>query len=219
MVLIGTKWQTTQFQSSILIHPTSPSLQCSHPSTLQVTWSLESGHLLDRSVTQTWACWRKQRVRKRWKIWRFWGRFWGLSLTGSSYRHELLESPTKASKSAVIDPGEYGSFPVSKCSCHLWSSKTFVLVTLYSIAHSNRRDRSRCFTPLLQSQCFPSLNSMTGTCPRHCLSGRVTCWEIWRGLVGSPPTSCSTQVKMQTVELQIREEESATSLHPPLHAG
>lgn len=63
---------------------------------------------------------------KRWKIRRLWGHFWGLSLTGSSYRHELLESPTKTSRSAVSDLGEYGSFPVSKCSYHPWSSKTFV---------------------------------------------------------------------------------------------
>lgn len=59
---------------------------------------------------------------KRWKIRHLWGPLWGLSLTGSSYRHELLESPTKTSKSAVIDLGEYGSFPVSRRSYHLWSS-------------------------------------------------------------------------------------------------
>lgn len=156
---------------------------------------------------------------KRWEIRHLWGRFWGLSLTGSSYRHELLESPTKTSRSAVIDLGESASFPVSKCSYHLWSSKTFVLVTFYSSTHSNQRDRSRCFTPLLQRLRFPTLNSMTGTCPHHCPSGRVTCWKIWRGLAGSPPTSCSTQVKMQKVESQMREGESAATLHPPIPAG
>lgn len=156
---------------------------------------------------------------KRSKIRHFFGRCWGLSLTGNSYRHEILESPTKTSKRAVIELGEYGSFPVSKVSYHLWSSETFVLVTFYSSTQSIWKDRSRCFTPPLQRLGFPTLNSMTGTCPPHCLSGHVTCWKIWRGLGGSPPTSCSTQVKMQKTELQIRKQGGATILHPPFRVG
>lgn len=91
---------------------------------------------------------------KRGKIRRLWG-FWGLSLAGNSYRHELLESPTKTSKSAVIDLGEYGSFPVSKCSYHPWSSKTFVLVTFYSITQQPEGPK-QVFHPTPPKTVFPN---------------------------------------------------------------
>lgn len=63
-------------------------------------------------------------------------------------------------------------------------------------------DRSRFLTPLLQRQRFSTLNSVSGIYPGLYQRGRLTCWKIWRSLSGSPPTSCSTQVKRKKATLE-----------------
>lgn len=66
-------------------------------------------------------------------------------------------------------------------------------------------DRTKFLIPLLPRQRYPTLNSVSGIYPGLYQSGRLTCWKIWRSLTGSPPTSCSTQVKRQKAELETVE--------------
>lgn len=132
----------------------------------------------------------------------------------------MLATPTRTRKKAVIWTGEHGFLNVSwmwllfnnTFSLHIatevnqyikqlfWSFSKFTNVLSIQ---SHWKETDKYSTPLLQRQCCPTLNFVTGI--SHYLSGQATCWKIWREHTGSPLTKCTSQVSAFNSSAESRE--------------